>query len=42
MDGLGWSSATEYLAQTGVEKAKRVWQDYPIRDYGKDWDAPGI
>src|SRR6266581_394834 len=33
-----WSSATEYLAQTGVEEAKRIWQEYPLRDYGKDWD----
>ena len=37
-----WSSATEYLAQTGVEEAKRVWQEYPLRDYGKDWDEPAM
>jgi len=37
-----WSSATEYLAQTGVEGAKRIWQEYPLRDYGKDWDEPGM
>ena len=37
-----WSSATEYLAQMGLEEAKRVWLDYPVRDYGKDWDEPGI
>ena len=35
-----WSSATEYLALRGAEEAKRIWQDYPLRDYGKDWDAP--
>jgi REP-associated tyrosine transposase len=35
-----WSSATEYLAQTGVEEAKRIWQEYPVRGYGKDWDEP--
>ncbi len=35
-----WSSVLEYLAQTGVEEAKRVWREYPIRDYGKDWDKP--
>jgi putative transposase len=37
-----WSSATEYLAQTGIEEAKRIWKDHPLRDYGKDWDEPGI
>jgi putative transposase len=37
-----WSSASQYLAQTGVEEAKRIWQDYPIQDYGKGWDEPGM
>lgn len=37
-----WSSAAEYLARTGVEEAKHIWQQYPIRDYGKDWDEPAI
>src|SRR6266516_5231105 len=27
-----WSSATEYVAQTGAEEAKRVWHEYPLRD----------
>jgi putative transposase len=40
--GWPWSSATEYLAQTGVEEAKRIWQEYPLHDYGKDWDEPGM
>jgi len=35
-----WSSAKEYLELTGVEEAKRIWKDYPIRDYGKGWDEP--
>ncbi len=35
-----WSSAAEYLAQTDPEEAKRIWRDYPIRDYGKGWDDP--
>jgi hypothetical protein len=35
-----WSSATDYLAQTGVTETKRVWQEYPLGDYGKDWDEP--
>ena len=29
-------------AQTGVEEAKRIWQEYPLHDYGKDWDEPGM
>ena len=36
-----WSSATQYLAETDVEEAKRIRQAYPLRDYGKDWDEPG-
>jgi REP-associated tyrosine transposase len=31
-----WSSASAYLMQIGVEEAKRIWLDFPIRDYGKD------
>jgi putative transposase len=37
-----WSSATQYLEQTDPEEAKRIWHDYPIRDYGKGWDEPGM
>jgi putative transposase len=35
-----WSSAAEYLAQTGASEAERVWREYPIHDYGKNWDDP--
>ena len=34
-----WSSASEYLRQIGREEAVRIWQKYPILDYGKGWDA---
>lgn len=37
-----WSSALEYLAQTGIGEAGRIWKDYPIRDYGKDWDRADL
>ena len=37
-----WSSATGYLMQTGTEKAKRIWLEYPIRDYGKGWDEAKV
>lgn len=33
-----WSSAAEYLAQTNPDEAKRIWHEYPIKDYGKGWD----
>ena len=37
-----WSSATDYLAEIDLNEAKRIWRDYPIRDYGKGWDEPGM
>lgn len=37
-----WSSAVQYLAQLGVDEAKRVWQEYPVDDYGKNWDEPDM
>jgi len=40
--GWPWSSAGQYLGQTGMEAAKRIWRDFPIRDYGKDWDKPDM
>jgi putative transposase len=33
-----WSSAAEYLEQTGEDEATRLWRAYPVRDYGKGWD----
>jgi len=35
-----WSSAAEYLAQTGANEAERAWREYPLHDYGKNWDDP--
>jgi putative transposase len=37
-----WSSASEYLAQTDPDEAKRIWHDYPLGNYGKGWDEPGM
>jgi putative transposase len=37
-----WSSAPDYLRELGRDAAGRVWRDYPIRDYGRDWDAPAL
>jgi putative transposase len=33
-----YSSAREYLEKVGTAKAAEVWKEYPILDYGKDWD----
>jgi putative transposase len=35
-----WSSAGQFLAATGREEARRIWQTYPLMDYGEGWDAP--
>jgi putative transposase len=37
-----WSSAREYLDQTGRDEAARIWRAYPIRDYGQKWDDPAM
>jgi len=37
-----WSSAAEYLESMGRSEVERVWNEYPIRDYGQHWDDPGI
>ena len=37
-----WSSASQYLAETGPQEAKRIWQEYPLREYGDKWDDPNI
>jgi len=33
-----FSSAGNYLEKVGHEKAAQIWHEYPILDYGKDWD----
>jgi putative transposase len=37
-----WSSAAEYLEQTGRVETERIWKEYPIRDYGAKWDEPAL
>jgi putative transposase len=34
-----WSSAKEFLEQTGREKVLEIWTRYPILEYGKKWDV---
>jgi putative transposase len=33
-----WSSAARYLEEVGREEAERIWSEYPVLDYGKQWD----
>ena len=33
-----FSSAKAYLAQMGKPRAAEIWREYPVLDYGKDWD----
>ena len=37
-----FSSAEAFLRSVGTEEAKRIWQEYPILDYGKGWDDAGL
>jgi len=37
-DEWPFSSATGYLKNLGREEAARIWNDFPILDYGKGWD----
>ena len=36
-----FGSGRDYLDTVGFDEARRVWQDYPIEEYGKDWDPVG-
>lgn len=37
-----YSNAETYLAETGRKTAEQIWRDYPVLDYGKDWDPPEL
>lgn len=39
---LDWpfSSAADYLEAVGREPAQQAWKEYPVLDFGKEWDAP--
>jgi hypothetical protein len=36
------TSAHAYLEDIGAEEARRVWKEYPVREYGKRWDDAGM
>jgi putative transposase len=37
-----FSSGAAFLAECGRERAAELWKEYPIDDYGKNWDAPDL
>jgi len=37
-----YSNAALYLEQTGRQEVERRWREYPIDDYGRDWDTPEL
>ena len=36
------SSVHWYAEHFGVERLRNAWVEYPVRDYGKGWDWPGL
>ena len=37
-----FSSGAAFLEKSGHEQAAKLWKEYPLLDYGKDWDAPDL
>jgi len=37
-----YSNAALYLEQTDRQEAEHRWREYPIDDYGRDWDPPDL
>jgi putative transposase len=37
-----FSNAEEWLATMGRDDAKRIWKEFPIDDFGREWDPPDI
>ncbi|MBN2382432.1 hypothetical protein JXQ70_06075 [bacterium] len=37
-----FSSAHQYLEQTDPKIVKKMWETYPLWDYGKGWDDPEL
>ncbi|WDE99129.1 hypothetical protein PQO03_14935 [Lentisphaera profundi] len=34
-----YSSAIDFIASVGIEQARTIWREFPVRDYGKKWDV---
>ncbi|MGZ0655721.1 transposase [Coraliomargarita sp. W4R72] len=37
-----WSSASDFLTATTQTEALRIWQEYPLLNYGEGWDDPEL
>ena len=37
-----YTSAHEYLETMGWDAERRIWEEYPVLDYGKGWDDPDL
>ena len=37
-----FSSFSAWMAQLGVGRMEELWREYPVLDYGKGWDEPGM
>jgi putative transposase len=37
-----YSSAAGWIEKVGATEAKRLWQAFPILEYGKGWDEAGM
>lgn len=37
-----WSSASEFINYHGRNESKKIWKEYPVLDYGADWDDPNL
>jgi REP-associated tyrosine transposase len=37
-----FSSAVAYLEEMGRDRAKDIWEDFPVLDFGKGWDDPKL
>ena len=33
-----YSSAHQFLAEVGLDEAAKIWREFPVLDYGRDWD----
>jgi putative transposase len=40
--GWPWSSALAYLQEVGRDEARRIWQHYPILEFGAGWHGPTV
>jgi putative transposase len=37
-----FSNAAEWLESTGRDEAVLLWNEFPIDDFGRDWDPPDL